>query len=374
VGLLQAAALGMHWPVVSLEAFWQSVRSLSQNVWLGTPIWMWAGFLGIILALLLLDLFVVHRKPHAIGVWESLAMAIFYGGVGVAFGGWIWFHPELGLGHDKAMDYWNGFAVEQSLSMDNVFVIALILGSLAIPRRYQHRVLFWGVLGVIVLRGLMISLGAGLVEHFHWVLYLFGLFLVASGFKLLFSRTGESPGGNNVLVRFVRRRFRVTDELHGEDFFVRESDGNGRPGKKVLHATPLFLALLCVELADVAFALDSVPAVFAITTDPFVVFTSNIFAILGLRSLFFALSALLDRFAYLKYALSALLVLIGGKVLVLDVLKWRGVLPPDATVPPALSLGVTLGILAAGFIFSVWKTRPKGAAKGAEREATGSAK
>jgi tellurite resistance protein TerC len=344
-GLLQAAVLGTPWAASgSLPPI---VQHLLATAWLGTPLWMWAGFLTIVLFLLVLDLGVLHRKAHAIGIRESLAMAGFYISLGLAFGGWVWF--QLGL--EKAAEYWTGFIVEQSLSMDNVFVIALILSTFAIPRERQHRVLFWGVLGVIILRGIMITAGAAAVERFHWVLYVFAGFLIFTGLKLLFTKDEGHSLQENIIVRMIRGRLRVTDGLRGDCFFVREP--HPKTGRLVLHATPLFVALVFVEFADILFAVDSVPAVFAITTDPFIVYTSNIFAILGLRSLFFALSALLERFAYLKYALSALLVFIGSKVFVADFL-----LPEGQKFPPALSLGVTVAILAAGFIYSIWRTRP----------------
>ncbi len=324
---------------------------------LGTPLWMWAGFLTAILALLAFDLGVLHRRAHAIGVRESLAMAGFYISLGLAFGGWVWFQ----LGPDKALEYWTGFVVEQSLSMDNVFVIALILGAFAVPRERQHRVLFWGILGVIVLRGIMITLGATAVERFHWVLYLFAVFLIFTGVKLLFSKEKDHTISDNIVLRLIKGRVRVTEGVRGDRFFVREPDA--KTGKMALHATPLFVALVFVEIADVLFAVDSVPAVFAITTDPFIVYTSNIFAILGLRSLFFALSALLDRFAYLKYALSALLVFIGAKVFAADLMGLE-------KFPPAVSLGVTVGILALGFAYSVWRTRPGAARRAAPETAS----
>jgi tellurite resistance protein TerC len=327
---------------------------------LGTPVWLWTAFLCIVLLLLVFDLGVLHRKAHAIGVRESLLMAGFYVTLGLLFGVWVWFQ----LGHEKAMEYWTGFVVEQSLSMDNVFVIALILGTFAIPRERQHRVLFWGILGVIVLRGIMITVGATAVERFHWILYVFAAFLVFTGIKLLFSKDDDHGFQENMVLRLIRGRLRVTDGLRGDRFFIREPDV--KTGRMALHATPLFVALVFVEFADVLFAVDSVPAVFAITTDPFIVYTSNIFAILGLRSLFFALSALLERFAYLKYALSALLVFIGAKVFVADFIGkplfgWE-------KFPPAVSLGATIVILAVGFTYSVWRTRP-GAQKKLEEAA-----
>jgi tellurite resistance protein TerC len=306
---------------------------------------MWAGFLTAVLVLLVFDLSFLHRKAHAIGVRESLALAGFYISLGLAFGVWVWFN----ISPEKAIEYWTGFVVEQSLSMDNVFVIALILASFAIPRERQHRVLFWGILGVIILRGIMITLGAAAVERFHWVLYVFAAFLVFTGIKLIFTKEREPSSDNNLILKLAKGRVRVTDGVRGDRFFVREPDA--KTGRMVVHATPLFVALVFIEFADVLFAVDSVPAVFAITTDPFIVYTSNIFAILGLRSLFFALSALLERFAYLKYALSALLVFIGGKVFAADLLGLE-------KFPPQISLTVTIVILAAGFIYSIWRTRP----------------
>ena len=237
----------------------------------------------------------------------------------------------------EAASYLTAFVVEKTLSMDNVFVIALIFSAFAIPRAYQHRVLFWGILGVIVLRGLMIGLGAALVAEYHWLLYVFAAFLVATGIRMLMVGEKEHDIQGSAPLRLMRRLFRVTERIEGNAFFVR------RPvaGRMLLHVTPLFLALVMIELADLLFAVDSVPAVFAITTDPFLVYTSNIFAILGLRALYFALAAILHRFAYLKYALSALLIFIGSKIFVADLMGWE-------KFPASLSLGVTLGLLAAG--------------------------
>ena len=231
--------------------------------------------------------------------------------------------------------------------MDNVFVIAMIFGYFAIPRKYQHRVLFWGILGVIVLRAVMIGFGAALVSEFGWVLYLFAAFLIATGIKMLWWGGEETDLSKNPVLRFIRRRFRVTETLHGERFFVRLPEG--RPGA-ALYMTPLFLALVLIEIADVIFAVDSVPAIFAITTDPYIVYTSNIFAILGLRALYFALAAVIHRFAYLKQALAILLVFIGSKIFVADLFGWT-------KFPAEWSLGVTFTILAAGIFYSLWRTR-----------------
>ncbi|WP_019567087.1 TerC family protein [Agrobacterium sp. 10MFCol1.1] len=315
------------------------------NDFLGTPTWMWAVFISLVLGLLALDLGVLHKNSKEIGIRESLLMSGFYIAIGLAFGGWIWYQS----GEQSAMEYVTGFVVEKSLAMDNIFIIAMIFSYFAIPRQYQHRVLLWGILGVIVLRGIMIAGGAAIVENFHWVLYLFAAFLVFTGLKMLFSSDhDENDIGNNRILKFLRSRLPVTEKLHGEKFFVKETDA--ATGKLKTFVTPLFLALIMVEIADLIFAVDSIPAIFAITTDPFIVYTSNIFAILGLRALYFALAALIHRFAYLKYALAAVLVFVGSKIFVADML---GI----AKIPPAVSLGVTIAILATGIIGSLIATR-----------------
>lgn len=312
---------------------------------LGKPVWMWAVFIILVLGLLILDLGVLHKGSREIGIRESLLMSAFYITIGVAFGGWIWYQS----GEQPALEYLTGFVVEKSLAMDNIFIIAMIFSYFAIPREYQHRVLLWGILGVIVLRGIMIAAGAAIVENFHWVLYLFAAFLVITGIKMLFSSGhDENDIGNNPALKFLRKHLPVSDKLHGESFIVREADP--KTGKLKTLITPLFLALIMVELADLVFAVDSIPAIFAITTDPYIVYTSNIFAILGLRALYFALAALIHRFAYLKYALAAVLVFVGSKIFVADML---GI----AKIPPAVSLGVTVAILAAGILGSLWATR-----------------
>ncbi|MGN7829281.1 TerC family protein [Agrobacterium radiobacter] len=315
------------------------------NDFLGTPTWMWAVFISLVLGLLALDLGVLHKNSKEIGIRESLLMSGFYIAIGLAFGGWIWYQS----GQQSAMEYVTGFVVEKSLAMDNIFIIAMIFSYFAIPRQYQHRVLLWGILGVIILRGIMIAGGAAIVENFHWVLYLFAAFLVFTGLKMLFSSDhDEADIGNNRILKFLRNHLPVTNALHGEKFFVKETDA--ATGKLKTFVTPLFLALIMVEIADLIFAVDSIPAIFAITTDPFIVYTSNIFAILGLRALYFALAALIHRFAYLKYALAAVLVFVGSKIFVADML---GI----AKIPPAVSLGVTVAILATGIIGSLIATR-----------------
>ncbi|MDH6266646.1 tellurite resistance protein TerC [Rhizobium sp. SG_E_25_P2] len=312
---------------------------------LGKPLWMWAVFIVVVLGLLILDLGVLHKGSREIGIRESLLMSAFYISMGVAFGGWIWYQS----GEQPALEYLTGFVVEKSLAMDNIFIIAMIFSYFAIPREYQHRVLLWGILGVIVLRGIMIAAGAAIVENFHWVLYLFAAFLVITGIKMLFSSGhDENDIGNNPVLKFLRKHLPVSDKLHGERFIIRETDA--KTGKLKTLITPLFLALIMVELADLVFAVDSIPAIFAITTDPYIVYTSNIFAILGLRALYFALAALIHRFAYLKYALAAVLVFVGSKIFIADMFGL-------AKIPPAVSLSVTVAILAAGILGSLWATR-----------------
>ena len=312
-------------------------------LFLGKPLWMWLLFLTVVIGLLAFDLGVLHRKDHEIGVAESLKMSAMYIALGLSFSGFIWWQMDT----TAMAQYLTAFVVEKTLAMDNIFVIALIFGFFAIPREYQHRVLFWGILGVIVLRGIMIGLGATLVDQYHWILYIFAAFLVFTGIKMLFVAEKEHNLEDNRLIRFLKRRMNVTEELHGHDFFVKKPDP--KTGKVIRYATPLFLALVMIEIADLVFAVDSVPAVFTITTDPYLVYTSNIFAILGLRALYFALAAILHRFAYLKYSLSVLLVFIGSKIFVADALGWE-------KFPPEWSLGITFAILGAGVGFSLWKT------------------
>jgi tellurite resistance protein TerC len=312
--------------------------------WLGKPLWLWLGFLAIVGVLLAIDLGIIHRQQKEIGVTESLVTSGVYITLGLAFGGWVWWY----MGETAGMYYLTGFVVEKSLAMDNVFVIAMIFTYFAVPRIHQHRVLFWGILGVIVLRAIMIGLGATLVQQFGWVLYLFAAFLIFTGVKMWLFADKEYDVSANPVLKFIRRRFRFTEKLHGERFFVQQPDPV--TGKLAWYMTPLMLALLMVEIVDVVFAVDSVPAIFAITTDPFIVYTSNIFAILGLRALYFALAAMVDRFHYLKYALALLLVLIGSKIFVADALGL-------AKIPPIASLSITFVTLAAGIAWSLWKTR-----------------
>ncbi len=317
---------------------------LLQMLWLGTPVWMWLTFLAVVIVLLVLDLGVLHRSQREIGVRESLLLSAFYIAMGLAFAGWVWWQ----MGKDSSVAYITGFVIEKSLAMDNVFVIAMIFTYFAVPRLYQHRVLFWGILGVIVLRAIMIAMGATLVEKFAWTLYVFAAFLIFTGVKMWLTADKSYDVGASPALQWIKRRFRVTEQLHGEKFWVRKTDS--ATGQSAWYMTPLFLALIMVEIVDIVFAVDSVPAIFAITTDPFIVYTSNIFAILGLRALYFALAAMVERFHYLKYALSILLVFIGSKIFVADALGL-------AKIPPSISLSITFAILAGGVGWSLWKTR-----------------
>lgn len=309
------------------------------------PIWMWALFLGVVLTLLVIDLGFLNKKDHEIGVKESLLTSAFYISLGLAFGGFVWYQ----MGQEAAQLYWTGFVIEQTLSLDNIFVISLVFTYFGIPRIYQHRVLFWGILGVIVMRGIMIGLGSVIVREFEWVLYIFAGFLMLTGIKMLFSKEDDAPDiSQNMIVKFMRRHINVTDTIENHDFFVKRPDP--KTGKMIWWATPLFLALCVVEFVDVIFAVDSVPAIFALTTDPYIIYTSNIFAVLGLRALYFSLAAVLHLFHYLKYALAIVLIFIGSKVFITDLLGLN-------KFPPSLSLGITIGLIAAGILFSLYKTR-----------------
>jgi len=335
-------------------------------LWLGMPVWIWLAFIGAVLALLVLDLGVLNREAKEITATKSLKLSALYIGLGLAWAIAVFYiyrtyagagaiDPQIAAAatpEDRAWTavklYITGYLVEKTLAMDNVFVISMIFAYFAVPRIYQHRVLFWGILGVIVLRAMMIGLGAALVMQFTWVMYFFALILIGTGVKMITMMDQKPDIGNNPVLRFLKKRMRVTNELHGQRFMVRLPDP--KTGKLVVWATPLFLCLVLVEIADLVFAIDSVPAIFAITPDPFIVYTSNIFAILGLRALYFALAAMVHRFHYLKYALAIVLIFIGSKIFLGDFV-WGG------KVPAELSLGVTLALLSAGIAYSLWKTR-----------------
>jgi tellurite resistance protein TerC len=331
--------------------------------WLDKPVWMWIGFFTLVIALLAFDLGIWHKDDMEMGISESLWLSAFYFAVSCAYGVAVWWAYTSGAlktsdGVHAGIAFFTGFFIEKALSIDNVFVISLIFGFFAIPRKYQYRALVWGILAVIILRGLMIAIGAELVERYSWILYFFGGFLILTGIKMLFVPEGDPDMAKNPVVKFFKKRMRVTDELHDQNFFVRKPDP--ATGKLVLWATPLFLALAVINVADIIFAVDSVPAIFAITTDTFIVYTANIMAILGLRALYFALAAMVHRFHYLKYALALVLVFIGLKIF------WNQLV---GKLDPAISLGVTVALIAGGIVYSLWKTRgedtqPKGNAAG----------
>ncbi len=299
---------------------------------IGSPL-LWTGFLAFVVAMLALDLFVFHRASHEVRFREAAAWSAVWVALALAFGAGVWAWAGSGPG----LEYLTGYIVEKSLSVDNIFVFVVIFSTMGIPARYQHRVLFWGVLSALVLRAVMIFAGVALLERFHWLVYLFGGVLVITGIRLF--RTWRSGGGDGAserrLLAWVRRVLPSTDRIDGQRFLTREA------GRRV--ATPLLLALVLVEITDVIFAVDSIPAILAITTDPFLVFTSNIFAILGLRSLYFLLAGLVDRFSLLKLGLSAILVFVGVKMTLVDVVH----------VPPAVSLGVVSLLLGASVVGSL---------------------
>lgn len=309
------------------------------GAFLGAPVWAWAVFLLIVIALTAFDLGVLNKTDHEISIRESLWLSAFYIGIALLFGVGVWYQ----FGQDKAIEYYTGFLVEKSLSMDNVFVFALIFGFLGIPRLYQYRVLVWGIIIALVLRAIFIGFGAAAVAEWQWILWFFGAFLIVTGAKMLFTKeSDESSFENNAVLLWMQRHMNLTQEYRGHAFWFSEN------GNRLF--TPLFVALILVNVADIIFAVDSVPAILAITQDPFIVYTSNIFAILGLRALYFALAAMIHRFHYLKYALALILVLIGIKI----VLMMIGI-----KIPAVLALAMTFGLLVGGIVFSLYKTKNK---------------
>ena len=299
------------------------------------PFWMWAAVLGLILAMLALDL-LAHRRAHVVGVREAAVWTAVWVSLGLAFGGVVWWL----YGPTAGGEYFAGYLIEKSLAVDNVFVFALIFGYFAVPRMYQHRVLFYGVLGALVLRAIFIAGGAALLDRFHWVLYVFGAVLLYSGWRMFRHRNHEMDLSANPVLRQARRLIPTTEDYDGQKFWVR------RAGRWV--ATPLFMVLVVVETSDVIFAVDSIPAIFAITQEPFIVFTSNAFAILGLRAMYFLLADLMHRFVYLKAGLAAILILVGAKMLLIDI--WK--------VPIGVSLAAIAACLVVAVTASLHATRP----------------
>lgn len=313
---------------------------------LNKPIWMWLLFLGIVLTLLVIDLGLFHKKDKKIEVKESLWMSAFYIAIAFLFGLWIW----SALGAQSFAEYMTGFLVEKSLALDNIFLISVVFSSLSIPLKYQHRVLFWGILGVIILRGIMIALGAQLISNFSWILYVFAAFMIFTGIKMFFIPEQKIEIKDNILLKWMSKHFRITTEINGNSFFIRKLDP--KTNKKCIFITPLLVALILIEFIDLVFAVDSVPAIFTITNDPYIIYTSNIFAILGLRALYFALAAIIDRFHYLKFALAMVLIFIGSKIFISD---FMGI----EKFPPMISLAITFGLLFFGCVYSLYKSRAK---------------
>ncbi|MCW1969190.1 MAG: TerC family protein [Anaerolineae bacterium] len=309
------------------------------------PIWIWIAFNVFVLAMLALDLGVFHRHSHAVSVKEALTWSVVWIGLAMVFNTLIYFFwDSISPGsaysnQEAALSFLTGYIIEKSLSVDNIFVFVLIFTFFAVPAAYQHRVLFWGVLGALVMRAILILVGAALLKQFHWIIYIFGAFLVFTGIKMAFHKDEKMEPHHNPLVRMLKRIMPVTDHYEGESFFVRHA------GK--LMATPLFVVLLVIESTDLVFAVDSIPAIFAVTKDPFIVYTSNIFAIMGLRSLYFVLASVIDKFHYLKLGLSVVLTFVGVKMLLTDLFK----------IPIGLSLGVIIGVLALSIIASLVRDR-----------------
>ena len=299
-------------------------------------LWLWIGFNVFVLAMLALDLLVFHREAHEVRLKEAAAWSVFWVLLALALNGGVFAF----MGGDPALEFLTGYLIEKALSVDNIFVFALLFGYFAVPPRLQHRVLFWGILGALVMRGAMIVAGAYLIQQFHWIIYIFGGFLVVTGVRM--ATQGEHPKapGDNPAIRLLRRLMPVTDVYHGQQFFVREPTARGRPRRV---ATPLFVALVLVETTDLIFAVDSIPAIFAVTQDPFIVYTSNVFAILGLRALYFLLAGIIHRFHYLKLGLAVVLVFVGAKMLLTDLYK----------VPVGLALGVVALVLGAAVVASL---------------------
>jgi tellurite resistance protein TerC len=306
-------------------------------------IWLWLGFNLFVVLLLAFDLGVLHRKQRDIGVAEALYLSFGYFALAAIFNAGIFYWR----GSEAGFAFMTGYLIEKSLSLDNIFVFVLIFTHFAVPPQYQHRVLFWGVIGALAMRAALIALGASLIETFHWIVFVFGAFLIATGVKMLLTISAKPDLGNNVIVAFMRRRFRVTSDYHGERFFVRQ---NG-----VLWATPLLLVLVLVEISDLIFAIDSIPAIFAITTDPFIVYTANVFAILGLRALYFALAGIIHRFHYLKYGLSLTLLVVGAKMILNGAFG-------EKVVPTEIALLITAALIFGSMALSLLRTRGVAAA------------
>ena len=287
-------------------------------------LWLWIGFNAFVLAMLAVDLFVFHREAHEVRLREAAAWSVVWIVLALLFGAGVY----VFMGREAGLEYYTGYLIEKALSVDNIFVFVLIFTSFGVPARYQHRVLFWGILGALLMRGAMIAAGAYLIQQFHWIIYIFGAFLVFTGIRTAMHDADDFDTESSLPIRVIRRLMPVTNAYHGQRFFVREQ-GHRRSR---LMATPLFVVLALVETTDLIFAVDSIPAIFAVTQDPFIVYSSNVFAILGLRALYFLLADVIHRFHYLKAGLSTVLVFVGLKMLAIDVYK--------------MPIGISLGVIA----------------------------
>lgn len=317
---------------------------------MGGTLGLWLGFNALVLVMLALDLGVFHRTAHVVGVKEATVWSLIWIGCASLFGlgmylFWGQLSPNSGYTNGEAtLAFFTGYLIEKSLAVDNIFVFVLIFGYFAVPPIYQHRVLFWGILGALVMRGALIAVGATLIKEFHWIIYIFGAFLILTGIKMAIQRNQTISIEGNPVVKLFRRLVPVTDEYHGDKFMVRKAG--------VLMATPLLLALVMVEVTDLIFAVDSIPAIFAVTEDPFIVYTSNVLAILGLRSLYFVLAGVVHKFHYLKLGLAFVLTFVGTKMLLIET---------PFKIPTLVSLGVIVGIITVAVVASLLRPAPKAA-------------
>jgi tellurite resistance protein TerC len=319
---------------------------MEEICFMDTMLWVWIGFNLFVLAMLALDLGVFHRNAHVVSIKEAAIWSVIWIGLALAFNALIYFFwDRIAPGSqytngEAGLAFLTGYLIEKSLSIDNIFVFVLLFTYFAVPAQYQHRVLFWGIIGALLMRGIMIALGAALIKEFHWIIYLFGAFLIVTGIKMARHRDQELHPEKNPLVRLLRRLMPVTEGYAGQKFFIRKAG--------VLMATPLFLVLLLVETTDLIFAVDSIPAIFAVTQEPFIVYTSNVFAILGLRSLYFVLADMIHKFHYLKLGLSAVLTFVGVKMLLTDT-AWK--------IPTGFSLLVVASIIGVAIVASLLRAR-----------------
>ncbi len=317
---------------------------------------LWIGFLLFVLAMLAIDLGIFHRKSHEVSIKEASIWSAVWVSLGLSFGAaiyffWDYFVPVTQYtNQEAALAYLTGYVIEKALAVDNIFVFVLIFGAFAVPAAYQHRVLFWGILGALVMRAILIFAGISLITRFNWIIYVFGVFLIVTGVKMLFAGDTKIEPENNPLIKLTRRFLPVTERYEGDKFFVRAPNA---AGKLVLMATPLFLVLVLVEFTDLVFAVDSIPAILAITQEPFIVFTSNVFAILGLRSMYFMLAGVVPKFVYLKPALSAILVWVGVKMLLVHT---------PYKIDTGLSLVIVGVVLVVAILASIWRNRQLDAA------------